>query len=79
MVHILRIYKVCTMGLAEELCYGMMLILEVDRDFELTFETPKSESVKLFELGERAYDHLLILPTKSKGRWTSHSHGQDPV
>lgn len=38
------------------------------RGFSLTFESPKSEKVSLFELGERAYDHVLLLPTKAKGR-----------
>ena len=33
----------------------------------MSFETPKSETLSLFHLGERAYDHLIVLPTKSKG------------
>ncbi|KAF2179417.1 Dolichyl-diphosphooligosaccharide-protein glycosyltransferase 48kDa subunit [Zopfia rhizophila CBS 207.26] len=37
------------------------------RGFHLTFESPKSESLSLFKHGERAYDHLILLPTKSKG------------
>ncbi|RDW66699.1 hypothetical protein BP5796_09448 [Coleophoma crateriformis] len=37
------------------------------RGFQITYESPKSESVGLFTLGERAYEHLLILPSKSKG------------
>ncbi|TAQ86221.1 hypothetical protein B7494_g5459 [Chlorociboria aeruginascens] len=37
------------------------------RGFELTYESPKNEKLGLFELGERAFDHLLILPPKSKG------------
>ncbi|RFU32416.1 hypothetical protein B7463_g3944, partial [Scytalidium lignicola] len=37
------------------------------RDFELFFESPKSETLGLFNLGERVFDHLLILPPKSKG------------
>ncbi|KAL2132912.1 hypothetical protein VTI74DRAFT_3161 [Chaetomium olivicolor] len=37
------------------------------RGFQLSFESPKSESLALFHLGERAYDHLLFLPTKIKG------------
>jgi len=37
------------------------------RGFKLSFETPKSESLKLFHLGERTYDHLIIFPTKVKG------------
>ncbi|RAL68495.1 hypothetical protein DID88_007223 [Monilinia fructigena] len=37
------------------------------RGYELTFESPKSEKLGLFELGERSFDHLLVLPSKSKG------------
>ncbi|KAI1815406.1 Dolichyl-diphosphooligosaccharide--protein glycosyltransferase subunit WBP1 [Poronia punctata] len=37
------------------------------RGFEIDYETPKSEGLRLFHLGERSYDHLLLLPTKSKG------------
>ncbi len=38
----------------------------VDRGFKLTFESPKKDPA-LFKHGERAYDHLLILPLKLKG------------
>ncbi|KAF2113960.1 Dolichyl-diphosphooligosaccharide--protein glycosyltransferase subunit WBP1 [Lophiotrema nucula] len=37
------------------------------RGFHLTVESPKSESLSLFKHGARAYDHLLLLPAKSKG------------
>ncbi|KAJ5649573.1 uncharacterized protein N7484_003296 [Penicillium longicatenatum] len=37
------------------------------RGYDLSFESPKSDKLSLFEHGERAYDHLLILPPKSKG------------
>jgi oligosaccharyltransferase complex subunit beta len=37
------------------------------RGFKITYESPKSENVELFHLGERAHDHLLILPIKLKG------------
>ncbi|KAI1194260.1 Dolichyl-diphosphooligosaccharide--protein glycosyltransferase subunit WBP1 [Nemania serpens] len=37
------------------------------RGFDITYETPKSESLALFHLGERSYDHVLLFPTKSKG------------
>ncbi|KAJ5223617.1 hypothetical protein N7468_008159 [Penicillium chermesinum] len=37
------------------------------RGYDLTFESPKSDKLSLFAHGERAYDHLLILPPKSKG------------
>ncbi|KAK4682188.1 LOW QUALITY PROTEIN: oligosaccharyl transferase glycoprotein complex, beta subunit [Podospora pseudoanserina] len=37
------------------------------RGFQITYETPKSESLVLFHLGERAYDHVIFFPTKTKG------------
>ncbi|KAG7291747.1 hypothetical protein NEMBOFW57_001767 [Staphylotrichum longicolle] len=37
------------------------------RGFELSFENPKSESLALFHLGERTYDHIIFFPTKAKG------------
>ncbi|GAW19579.1 hypothetical protein ANO14919_090670 [Xylariales sp. No.14919] len=37
------------------------------RGFDIAYETPKSESLSLFHLGERSYDHVLFLPTKAKG------------
>jgi oligosaccharyltransferase complex subunit beta len=37
------------------------------RGFQITYESPKSEKLALFELGERAYDHVLLLPAQSKG------------
>ncbi|KAI0424819.1 Dolichyl-diphosphooligosaccharide--protein glycosyltransferase subunit WBP1 [Xylaria sp. FL1042] len=37
------------------------------RGFDISYETPKSESLSLFHLGERSYDHVLLFPTKSKG------------
>ncbi|KAK0737575.1 Dolichyl-diphosphooligosaccharide--protein glycosyltransferase subunit WBP1 [Apiosordaria backusii] len=37
------------------------------RGFQITYETPKSESLALFHLGERAYDHVIFFPTKTKG------------
>ncbi|KAL4788649.1 Dolichyl-diphosphooligosaccharide--protein glycosyltransferase subunit WBP1 [Aspergillus varians] len=37
------------------------------RGYSLSFESPKNEQLSLFELGERAYDHVLLLPPKSKG------------
>jgi oligosaccharyltransferase complex subunit beta len=32
----------------------------------LTFESPKNEKLALFSLGERAYDHILLLPPSGK-------------
>ncbi|KAK1985413.1 dolichyl-diphosphooligosaccharide-protein glycosyltransferase 48kD subunit [Colletotrichum cereale] len=37
------------------------------RGFSITYETPKSESLQLFKLGERLYDHVLLFPSKGKG------------
>ncbi|KAK2813264.1 hypothetical protein FQN49_008317, partial [Arthroderma sp. PD_2] len=37
------------------------------RGFKLTFESPKNTKLSLFHLGARAYDHLIVLPPKSKG------------
>ena len=41
------------------------------RGFKISYETPKSESLQLFHLGERTYDHILLLPSKTKGE-TNH-------
>ncbi|KAM0342084.1 hypothetical protein ACHAPU_009697 [Fusarium lateritium] len=38
-----------------------------ERGYDVSYETPKSESLSLFEHGERSYDHLVFLPTKTKG------------
>ncbi|RMD43446.1 hypothetical protein DV735_g1594, partial [Chaetothyriales sp. CBS 134920] len=37
------------------------------RDFQLSFESPKSDQLSLFKHGELAYDHLILTPPKSKG------------
>lgn len=42
------------------------------RGFQLSFETPKSESLALFHLGERTHDHIIFFPSKSKGMTYSH-------
>ncbi|KAI5303212.1 hypothetical protein KEM56_007794 [Ascosphaera pollenicola] len=38
-----------------------------DRGYTLSFKSPKNDDISLFELGEKAYDHLIILPLKAKG------------
>jgi oligosaccharyltransferase complex subunit beta len=43
------------------------LMLVTGRSYQITYETPKSESLQLFHLGERTYDHIVFLPTKVKG------------
>ncbi|KAF2265331.1 Dolichyl-diphosphooligosaccharide-protein glycosyltransferase 48kDa subunit [Lojkania enalia] len=37
------------------------------RGYHVTVDSPKSESLSLFKHGERAYDHVILLPGKSKG------------
>ncbi|KAH7161202.1 Dolichyl-diphosphooligosaccharide--protein glycosyltransferase subunit WBP1 [Dactylonectria macrodidyma] len=39
----------------------------VERGYEITYDSPKSEGLSLFEHGERNYDHLIFLPSKIKG------------
>jgi hypothetical protein len=43
------------------------LIAFAGRSYQITYETPKSESLQLFYLGERTYDHIIFFPTKIKG------------
>ena len=43
------------------------LFYHVARDYITSFKSTKSENWSLFRFGERLYDHLLILPTKSRG------------
>ncbi|KAH0551580.1 hypothetical protein GP486_007204, partial [Trichoglossum hirsutum] len=38
-----------------------------ERGFQLSFESPKNDALSLFQHGERAYDHIIIFPAKSKG------------
>ncbi|KAJ5165400.1 Oligosaccharyl transferase complex subunit Wbp1 [Penicillium coprophilum] len=40
------------------------------RGYDVSIESSKSDQLALFKHGERAYDHLLILPPKSKGGHT---------
>ncbi|PGH16767.1 hypothetical protein AJ80_05082 [Polytolypa hystricis UAMH7299] len=37
------------------------------RGYSISFESPKNDKLSLFKLGARVYDHILILPPKSKG------------
>ncbi|KAI9828279.1 MAG: hypothetical protein M1819_006617 [Sarea resinae] len=37
------------------------------RGYQVSFESPKNDKLSLFQHGERAFDHLLLLPPKSKG------------
>ncbi|TFB00783.1 Dolichyl-diphosphooligosaccharide-protein glycosyltransferase subunit wbp1 [Trichoderma ghanense] len=52
---------------AEKEAYGQFLGDLTARGFQVSYETPRSEGLTLFHLGERTYDHLLFLPSKVKG------------
>ncbi|KAH6604407.1 dolichyl-diphosphooligosaccharide- glycosyltransferase 48kda subunit [Trichoderma cornu-damae] len=52
---------------AEKDTYGRFLGDLAARGFEVSYETPRTEGLSLFHLGERKYDHLLFLPSKVKG------------
>ncbi|KAK3935612.1 oligosaccharyl transferase glycoprotein complex beta subunit [Diplogelasinospora grovesii] len=52
---------------AEKASYSKFLGDLESRGFKISYETPKSDSLHLFHLGERAYDHVVFLPCKSKG------------
>ncbi|KAI1417269.1 Dolichyl-diphosphooligosaccharide-protein glycosyltransferase 48kDa subunit [Hypoxylon sp. FL1857] len=52
---------------AEKESYSKFLGDLEGRGFQINYETPKSEGLSLFHLGEKSYDHVLFLPTKSKG------------
>ncbi|KAH7316830.1 dolichyl-diphosphooligosaccharide-protein glycosyltransferase 48kD subunit [Stachybotrys elegans] len=51
---------------AEKALYGQFLGDLAARGFDITYETPKSEKLELFHLGERTYDHIIFLPTTVK-------------
>lgn len=55
---------------AEKETYSKFLGDLESRGFQVNYETPKSEGLNLFHLGEKSYDHVLFLPTKSKGTYT---------
>lgn len=46
---------------------------QIVRGYEISFQSPKNEKLALFKLGERSYDHVFLIPPKSKGRRTSSS------
>ncbi|KAL7813016.1 Dolichyl-diphosphooligosaccharide-protein glycosyltransferase 48kDa subunit [Trichoderma gracile] len=52
---------------AEKEAYGQFLGDLTARGYQVSYETPRSEGLTLFHLGERTYDHLLFLPSKVKG------------
>lgn len=51
---------------ADKETYSKFLGDIASRGFKISYEGPKSDSLSLFKLGEREYDHILILPTKLK-------------
>lgn len=46
----------------------MLICVLAGRGYDITFESPKSDKLSLFAHGEKAYDHLILLPSKSKGQ-----------
>ncbi|KAK3372396.1 oligosaccharyl transferase-like protein [Podospora didyma] len=52
---------------ADKATYSKFLGDLESRGFKLSYETPKSESLSLFRLGERAYDHVILFPSRAKG------------
>ncbi|KAK3395507.1 Dolichyl-diphosphooligosaccharide-protein glycosyltransferase 48kDa subunit [Sordaria brevicollis] len=52
---------------ADKATYSKFFADLEEREFKITYETPKSESLNLFNLGERTYDHVLFLPVQTKG------------
>lgn len=51
---------------ADKAAYGQFFGDLAARGFDINYETPRSEKLSLFDLGERKYDHLIFLPTKVK-------------
>ncbi|KAM0470415.1 hypothetical protein ACHAPX_009945 [Trichoderma viride] len=51
---------------AEKDLYSQFLGDLTARGYDVSYETPRSEGLALFHLGERKYDHLLFLPSKVK-------------
>ncbi|KAF1915971.1 Dolichyl-diphosphooligosaccharide--protein glycosyltransferase subunit WBP1 [Ampelomyces quisqualis] len=47
--------------------YSVFLEDLSSRGFSTTLQSPKADKLSLFKHGERAYDHILLLPGKSKG------------
>ncbi|KAF1848638.1 Dolichyl-diphosphooligosaccharide-protein glycosyltransferase 48kDa subunit [Cucurbitaria berberidis CBS 394.84] len=52
---------------AEREKYSVFLEDLTSRGFSTTVESPKADKLSLLRHGERAYDHVLLLPAKSKG------------
>lgn len=46
------------------------------RGFDVSYETPRSEGLALFDLGERRYDHVLFMPMKVKALGVSLAAGK---
>ncbi|OAA63903.1 Oligosaccharyl transferase complex, subunit Wbp1 [Cordyceps fumosorosea ARSEF 2679] len=51
---------------ADKAAYGKFFGDLAARGFDINYETPRSDKLSLFDLGERKYDHLIFLPTKVK-------------
>ncbi|KAI9822181.1 MAG: oligosaccharyl transferase glycoprotein complex, beta subunit [Phylliscum demangeonii] len=53
--------------LGEQSKYAKLWADIAGREYQLQFESPKNEKLALFQHGERRYDHIVLLPAKSKG------------
>ncbi|MCJ1248070.1 oligosaccharyl transferase glycoprotein complex, beta subunit [Trapelia coarctata] len=51
---------------AEQSKYSQLWSDLKDRGYTLSFESPKNEKLALIKHGERLYDHIILLPPKSK-------------
>lgn len=38
------------------------------RGYKISFQSPKTEKLALFRHGQRTFDHIILLPPKSKGK-----------
>ncbi|KAL8728386.1 MAG: hypothetical protein Q9166_005430 [cf. Caloplaca sp. 2 TL-2023] len=62
-----RLLVVTEDSVAEKEKYSILWSDLESRGYKLAFESPKNDKLSLFQHGERAYDHIILLPTKSKG------------
>lgn len=53
------------------LAWEILISSKTARGFKLSYESPKNDKLALFRHGERVYDHIILLPPRSKGTSTS--------
>lgn len=57
----------CTDKIPSLRCSLELTICSIARGYSVSFESPKNEKLALVKYNERAYDHLILFPPKSKG------------